>query len=119
MNDTIILMRTPLACQKCRESLRQSLDNQKPERADSTLAISNAAYCDVCAGLALGVGPEGITAAKAADVCPRCHKTFSAPREAMAPMPAIFLKAICWAYLCDACAAIVIEAAAPKAVCPP
>jgi len=115
MTETAAL-RARLACPKCRESLRQSLvqDKQTPERADSATALSHAAYCDGCAALALaplGACPEAVGTVKAAAVCSRCRAIFGAqPLPGHQKIPPVFLKAICWAYLCEECAEIVVRA---------
>lgn len=44
------------------------------------------------------------------DACPRCKDRFSEPPlPGCNAIPKYFLKAVCWAYQCDACLAIVLR----------
>lgn len=50
-------------------------------------------------------------AMRAPDACPRCHDVFTRPTmPGHNRVPAHFLKAATWAYLCSACAGIMLDA---------
>lgn len=113
-------------CAKCHAELAVALaqDHQNPARAENARAMGRAPYCGDCLNLALaplGAGPAAVGRVGGVDACPECYAVMSRPPlPGAATIPAGFLKAVMWAYLCAGCTEKVIRSAmgAPSEVRP-